>query len=54
MDDTDPTPAPTPEPLEAEPASEWLTRYRVPHPAGVALVQKRDGCTRTLLMPRGY
>jgi hypothetical protein len=30
----------------------WVTFQRVPHPLGTALVQKRDGCTRTVMLPR--
>jgi len=33
-------------------ADGWVTYQRIPHPLGTALVQKRDGCTRTVMLPR--
>lgn len=31
-------------------ADGWVTHQRVPHALGTALVQKRDGATRTVLV----
>lgn len=35
--------------MEHDSDSGWTTYYRVPHPVlGTLLIQKRDGCTRTV------
>lgn len=49
-----PEPAELPEGSRNYPVTSdgWVTYQRIPHPLGTALVQKRDGCTRTVMLRR--